>query len=130
MNSASLTMTEKAKTGTATHCGQGRNAFRFTDSVVAAAQRLWPRKTAAELALRSGANVRTCEYWLASRTEMSADALTALLRSDAGLEVLEAVIGDAKPVWWKHFRKTIEMSRLRKSQDEARRRLEALELDL
>jgi hypothetical protein len=95
-----------------------------------AAQALWPRKTAAELSMRTGTGVRACEYWLSRKTQMSADALAALLRSDAGLEVLEAIIGDARPAWWKDFAKTIELSRLRKAQDDARRRLERLELDL
>lgn len=95
-----------------------------------AAQRVWPRKTAAELSVRTGTGVRACEYWLARQTDMSADALAGLLRSDVGLEVLEAIIGDARPVWWRQFARTIELSRVRKSQDEARRRLERLELDL
>lgn len=80
--------------------------------------------------MRTGTQVRACEYWLARKTEMSADALAALLRSDAGLEVLEAIIGDSRPAWWKHFARTIELSRVRKAQDDARRRLERLELDL
>lgn len=83
-----------------------------------------------ELSVRSGAGIRACEYWIASKTEISADALAHLLRSDAGLDVLEAIIGDARPVWWRQFAKTVELSRLRKAQDDARRRLEALELDL
>jgi hypothetical protein len=95
-----------------------------------AAQALWPRKTAAELSMRTGTQVRACEYWLSRKTEMSAEALAGLLRSEAGLEILEAIIGEARPAWWKQFARTIEMSRLRKAQDEARRRLERLELDL
>lgn len=130
MQTASTTPAQKSKNAAATDCGNSRNGFRFTDRVVAAAQRLWPRKTAAELAVRSKSGVRACEYWLARKTEISGEALTELLRSDAGLEVLEAIIGDARPVWWRQFAKTIELSRLRKAQDDTRRRLEALELNL
>jgi len=61
---------------------------------------------------------------------MSADALAGLLRSEAGLEILEAIIGEAKPKWWKQFARTIELSKIRKEQDDTRRRLERLELDL
>jgi hypothetical protein len=114
----------------ATRCGGDRNVLRLTDAVMRVAQAIWPRKTAAELSLRTGTQVRACEYWLSRKTEMSADALARLLRSDAGLEVLEVIIGDARPTWWKQFARTIELSRLRKAQDEARRRLERLELDL
>ncbi|QPF86998.1 hypothetical protein IC762_12160 [Bradyrhizobium genosp. L] len=67
---------------------------------------------------------------MARKTEMSGEALAALLRSDAGLEVLEAIIGQAKPRWWKQFARTIEISRVRKAQDEARLRLERLEREL
>jgi hypothetical protein len=114
----------------ATRCGSDRNTLRITDAVMRAAQAIWPRKTAAELSMRTGTQVRACEYWLSRKTEMSAEALAGLLRSEAGLEILEAIIGEARPAWWKQFARTIEMSRLRKAQDEARRRLERLELDL
>lgn len=80
--------------------------------------------------MRTGTGVRACEYWLARQTDMSAEALAALLRSDAGLEILEAIIGTAKPAWWKGFAKTIEISRLRKDQAETAKRLERLELNL
>ena len=130
MNTASTNAVQNAKEGTANLCGKDRNELRLIDSVVIAAQRLWPRKTAAELSLRTGTGVRACEYWLSRKTDMSADALAALLRSDAGLEILEAIVGDAKPNWWKQFARTIELSRLRKGQAEAARRLARLELDL
>lgn len=130
MTATSFGWSAKAKTSTATLCGEFRTTLRLTDAVMRAAQRVWPRKTAAELSVRTGTGVRACEYWLARQTDMSADALAGLLRSDVGLEVLEAIIGDARPVWWRQFARTIELSRVRKSQDEARRRLERLELDL
>lgn len=113
-----------------TDCGRTRTELRLTDKVMRTAQTLWPRKTAAELSVRTGTGVRACEYWLSRRSAMSAEALAALLRSESGLEILEAIIGDAKPIWWRQFARTIELSRLRKAQDEARRRLERLELDL
>jgi hypothetical protein len=130
MSTDSITAAKSANSGTATDCGRDRKGLQLMNAVMSAAQALWPRKTAAELSMRTGTKVRACEYWLSRKTEMSAEALAGLLRSDAGLEVLEAIIGDARPIWWKHFARTIEMSRLRKAQDESRRRLERLELDL
>lgn len=130
MTSVSITTTKSATPGAAKDCGKTRNALQLTTSVMRAAQALWPRKTAAELSMRTGTGVRACEYWLSRKTAMSADALAELIRSDAGLEIIAAIIGDVRPVWWKHFARTIEMSRLRKAQDESRRRLERLELDL
>lgn len=130
MGTASQVSVGKANSATAMDCGRNRNALRLTDAVMRAAQAFWPRKTAAELSVRTGFGVRACEYWIARKTEMSADALAALLRSEAGLEVLAAIIGDAKPVWWRQFARTVELSRLRKAQDEARLRLERLEREL
>jgi hypothetical protein len=130
MGSASQSLTANANPTTATDGGKDRNALRLTNSVMRVAQGLWPRKTAAELSMRTGTGVRACEYWLSRKTAMSADALAELIRSDAGLEIIAAIIGDARPAWWKHFARTIELSRLRKAQDESRRRLERLELDL
>lgn len=130
MRTASNIAAGKANSTTEQLFGKGRTSLRSIDAVIVAAQRLWPRKTAAELSVRTGNGVRACEYWLARRSDLSADALAALLRSDAGLEFLEAIIGDAKPTWWRQFARTIEMSRLRKQQDESRKRLERLELDL
>ena len=121
---------EKANATAEACCDETRNALRLTDAVMRVAQALWPRKTASELAFRTGSSQRACEYWLSRKTEMSADALTALLRSDAGFETLEAIMGDARPDWWKQFRRTAEISTIRKAQDDARRRIERLELDL
>lgn len=127
MGSASIIGAENAKNDTETCFGKNRNMLRTIDAVMRAAQRLWPRKTAAELSIRSGVSVRACEYWLSRKTDMSADALASLLRSDAGLDVLEAIIGDAKPKWWKQFALTIEISKARKQQEQTRARLERME---
>jgi hypothetical protein len=95
--------------------------------VIAAAQALWPRKTAAELALRSGASVRTCERWIGERCGLSAEALAELLRSEDGLKFLEAVMGDARPKWWRMFRRQIERGQIRRDLDHLRKRQDALD---
>lgn len=98
-----------------------------------AARSLWPRKTAAELSMRTGTQMRGCEYWLARRSGMSAESLAALLRSDEGLQILEAIIGDARPVWWRAFKRSIRRSELRRQQTELAKAIEAneqAELDL
>jgi len=46
--------------------------------VARVARRLWPVKTARNLAMRTGKNHRSAEDWLALRTGMSADALAEL----------------------------------------------------
>ena len=43
------------------------------------AKALWPRKTAIELAIRTGASERTAKYWLAGTYEPSAAAAAAIM---------------------------------------------------
>jgi hypothetical protein len=43
------------------------------------AKALWPRKTAIELSIRTGASERTAKYWLAGRYEPSAAAAAAIV---------------------------------------------------
>jgi hypothetical protein len=98
-------------------------------AVIAAARALWPSKTALELAARTGACERTAKYWLARKCDLSAEHLAELLRSDAGLDVLEALMGEARPDWWRRFRRQVSLAAARRELDDARRRLERLELD-
>lgn len=99
-------------------------------SVMRVARALWPRKTDLELAARTGASQRLCRYWLSQKHTLSADALANLLRDDAGFAVLEEIMGDECPVWWKRFRRVQGIAALRRDQEAQRKRLEQLELDL
>lgn len=83
--------------------GFERTGLPVVEAVAAVARRLWPIKTARHLAARAGVTHRAAEYWCAQQTGMSADALAELLRSDAGLQMLEAIVGDARPSWWPVF---------------------------
>lgn len=107
--------------------GESRNDLRLVAVVMRAAQTLWPRKTAAELSVRTGIKQRACEYWMERKSGMSAESLALLLRTDEGFQILEAIIGDAKPVWWKAFKKSVRRSELRRKQVELAKELEAIE---
>lgn len=104
-----------------------RTTLRSIDAVALVFRALWPVKTNIELSSRAGVSVRAAEYWLARRGNISADALAALLRSDAGLHVLEALIGTDRPVWWLAFKRTHELSALRRAQEQQKRVIERLE---
>lgn len=80
------------------------------------ARSLWPSKTDAALSSKTGASDRLCRYWLANKYNLSADDLAALLRSDEGFQILEAIIGDAKPVWWRAFKRAVRRAELRRQQ--------------
>lgn len=80
------------------------------------ARRLWPNKTARNLAARAGRTPRSAEGWISGQTGMNADALADLLRSDAGLDVLDAVMGDHKPGWWPDFSAGVRIKNLEQKQ--------------
>lgn len=80
------------------------------------AQSLWPLKTDMALSHRTGSSDRMCRYWLENRYSLSADHLVALLRSDEGLQILEGVMGNARPMWWRGFKRGVRRAELRRQQ--------------
>ncbi len=94
------------------------------------ARSLWPLKTDLALAERTGASDRMCRYWLASKYSLSADDICALLRSDDGLQFLEAIMGDAKPVWWQRMKASANRAALRRAQKQLQKQIDQMELEL
>lgn len=110
--------------------GFDRTGLPVVEAISGVARRLWPVKTARQLAARAGTTHRAAEFWLSQQTGMSADALAELLRSDAGLLMLEAIVGDARPSWWPVFKQDAKaagierrLTALRAEIDEAKREL-------
>jgi len=93
------------------------------ETVARVARRLWPVKTARNLAMRTRKTHRAAEDWLSLRTGMSADALADLLRSDAGLEVLDALMDGSGASWWPGARRDLRAAQIE-------RRIEALRDEL
>ena len=122
MRAMSATAGEKANQVSEACFGASRNKLRAVEAVISAAQALFKTKRAANLAARSGVSTRACEYWLARKTDMSADALANLRRSDAGFEVLERIMGTARPMWWKQFKTAKAIGAARQEQTELKRR--------
>jgi hypothetical protein len=94
------------------------------------ARALWPLKTDLELAARTQASDRMARYWLQNRFNISADDLANLLRSDEGMQVLEAVMGEARPKWWARMKGSAQRSALRRAQRELQRQIDQMELEL
>lgn len=90
---------------------------------------LHPSKTAHKIAAITGSDPRTVERWLAFRAEPRASELVEMLQSEDGLVVLTALMGDARPVWWKRFRRTCSLATARADLETQRRKLERLELE-
>lgn len=96
------------------------------DAVCGLARRLWPSKTAANLASRSGVSQRAAELWLEGRTEPGADALVQLLRSDAGFELLQQIMQGAGTRWWREFERGVHIAELERRIEWQREQLEML----
>lgn len=126
---------------TARYGKQGRKAKIANDGVVIASGRvrptissamrlaktLWPEKTAFFLAAYAGVDPRRAADWLLGKSEPSAQALQTMLRGEHGFEFLAALMAEARPKWWRRFRRQVEISEVRAEHETTRRRLEALE---
>jgi len=86
MSSNVASMAGKSNPSGARACTISRKGLHTNLNVMRVAQALWPTKTAEELASRTNTSVRMAKYWLARRYDISADDLTALLRSEEGLK--------------------------------------------
>jgi hypothetical protein len=110
--------------------GKRRNTIRCVDAVCNLARRLWPSKTAANLAGRSGISKRAAELWLEGRTEPGADALVSLLRSDAGFDLMQAIMEGSGTRWWSEFERGVRIAELEQRLNWHRDQLEKLKGDM
>lgn len=100
-----------------TRFGKYRNKIRCFEAVTNVARRLWPVKTAANLAGRCDVGVRAAELWMEGRNDISAEALVNLLRTDAGFEVLTELMQGAPSKWWPDFELGCRLADLQKRMD-------------
>jgi hypothetical protein len=117
----------EASLGAARSCSETGKPLPLISAVMRLARTLWPSKTALELASRTGASERMCRYWMSERFDISAEHLAELLRSDAGLAVLEALMGEARPDWWRGFKRQVSLAAARREAQAALRRVAELE---
>lgn len=116
MASLSLITSKNAKGAAESTFRQSGKTLPTNSIVMRVAQTLWPKKTDMVLADKTGASDRLCRYWLENKYNLGADHLAALLRSDEGFHVLDAIIGDARPVWWRSFKRSVRRAELRREQ--------------
>jgi len=109
---------------------KSRNWIRVSDAVAAVARRMWPAKTAVNLAGRSGVTQRAAELWLEGRNDISADALVELLRSDAGYDVLQELMQGAPSKWWREFERGVRIRQLEERMEVHRQQLSALKVEM
>jgi hypothetical protein len=111
----SITAAKNAKSGGEKYCTKSAISFAAFDKMISVIKRAWPRKTAAHVAHLTGTSERTVQFWLAGQTRMSIDATVALLRTDAGFEILDAVLGDCRAEWWLVTKAAQDVRRSRKA---------------
>lgn len=96
------------------------------EAVCAMARRLWPSKTAVNLASRAEISERAAKLWLEGRTEPGADALVNLLRSDAGFELLQSIMNGSGTRWWSEFERGVHIAELEQQLEWNRQQIEKL----
>ncbi|MGY3689972.1 hypothetical protein ACVIGA_000052 [Bradyrhizobium sp. USDA 3240] len=116
-----------AKKRTGQLAGQKRPAGRTIAPAMQVFRRLFPHQTAAELAIRTGAEIRHCERCLAGDRDLGSAFQAKLLQSDVGDKILDAIMGEARPAWWVGFKKQLELSKLVKAQAELGRQIESMQ---
>jgi hypothetical protein len=107
--------------------GKYRGNTRWFVPVLAEIKKIFPRKTAAELAVITGRSIRICETWISGQGAPGGDSLAAMLCSQHGDRLHQALIRSVTFDWAEAARDNYEISKIRQTQAEAARRLEALE---
>jgi hypothetical protein len=90
----------------------------------------WPIKTAAKVAYLAGVSERSVKFWLAGETRMSLEHVIALLKTDAGYDILEAVLGDTQVEWWLVTRAAQDVRKSRKAIKREQERIAATRAQL
>lgn len=99
-----------ANNGTAVDC-KDFDRDTLLQRLIAVVEKIFPRKTALNLAEVSGLKERAAYNFLAGSSSLSFDAVTRLLRSEHGRETLEALMDGADPLWWAEYRFLLEEAR-------------------
>lgn len=110
----------------ASSCSRNEAGLQTNSLVMRAVHAIWPTKTMLELRAATGASERMIQYWLANKYSLSAADLAKLLRTDAGLAILENLMAGARPAWWRRFKRSARLSALRAAQEQQRREIEQL----
>lgn len=66
-------------------------------------------KAPVELHILTDVPISTCQKMLTGQTPENLKAITGLLRSDHGREVLFALMGDARPAWFSKYRQQLDV---------------------
>jgi hypothetical protein len=115
----SITTAKNAKDGSESQLSKNEIRLQTNFSVMQAVLsfcKVKERKPLSEIRAATRASDRMIQYWLENKYSIATDDLANLLRSDAGFAILENIMGDAKPIWWRDFKRGIRRAELRRQQ--------------
>jgi hypothetical protein len=126
MRKASATDSPKANQVAVAPFVKNEELFGIFEKIVNVLTARWPKKTPAHVSHITGVSERAVQFWLARQTGLSLENVIALLRSDEGYDVLEAVMGDHQPEWWITTKNAHELRMTRRQIAAAQKRLDAI----
>lgn len=134
MDVASSTLSGKANARRDRVAGFNRPFGRSLEAVMRVLHDLYPTKTAAHIAVRTGVNTRSAERWIARERDMNAESFIALLTSQDGDKILQAVMlslpSKERPRWWLRHVNTARMARIETLQAERDEEIRQLRLEM
>jgi len=115
MGRASQISAKAANQGGEADFGEKKRGYVAFERVANVIKYIWPKKTASNVAFLAGVSERAVQFWLAGETRMTLENVVALLRTEAGYEILEAILGDdCKAEWWVVTQTAQDVRKMRK----------------
>lgn len=120
----------------ASNSGSGRSCtatpnpctlFEVSPAITEVFKEKFPLKTWAHIGSSLGLQERAAKYRASNSRTYTSDELAALLRGEEGLDFLVAVMGDARPIWWRWALKVLAIAAVRRRQAEDQQLIMRLE---
>lgn len=130
MNEAYASMSGSAKTGGAETCTAFPESCTISPLQIAVTEFIKahnPRKAWLFVANAFGLGERSAKHRLAGSARYSAEEIQILLQGENGQDVLDILMADAEPRWWRSVRTTIELANIRADQAQLQQRAMALD---
>jgi hypothetical protein len=122
MGSTSITAGEFANTTRARTVTRNTQVGQTNFAVIKKIKEMYA-KPAMVLADWLGISERTAKRKLAGQRELSIEEVGKLIRSERGFEVVTAIMGKARPEWWRVCVPVMEAADIRKMQMAAQKRI-------
>jgi alpha/beta superfamily hydrolase len=115
MGTLNTTAGRNAKSGGEADFAEKKRGYVSFERVANVIKYIWPKKTASNVAYLAGVSERAVQFWLAGETRMTLENVVALLRTEAGYEILEAILGDeCDAEWWVVTQTAQDVRKMRK----------------